>query len=428
MFMRTIRFASSLLIPFVLLLTACEAIAPTPTPTPVPLSPPQHVESAFQWLETHAMLQDNVDWDALRRDTAGIIANANTTAETIPAICLALQHLQDGNAWLLIPGLEVPNFYTGYYTLYPEDKIIIQIDPASPAEKAGLRVGDVIEKIDGLPPKPAPDFAHYPPCNMEAIAANTQEHLTLLRNGEFVQVVVEKVKLTSGKDIYNRPNGRRSDAKASGIGYMELTLDSGHSQYPGDVQTIMRKLDQTPVCGWVIDLRRNSGGDIWSYIAAVGPILGEGELGGFVYLDGTREAWAYHAGKVFWNNEYRYESAVDGPIYKPKRVTPVALLASPATQAAAELVLVAFQGRMGVRTFGESTRGLPTLVTHTNLSDGSSVFVSGADSYDRDGKIYNSSISPDVTVATNWSQFGTAQDPVINAATGWLQSQSDCMS
>jgi hypothetical protein len=124
--MRTVRYASNLLILFALLLSACGAIAPTPTPTPVPLPPPQHVESAYQWLEAHAMLKDNVDWDALRRDTAGIIANAQTTADTLPAICLALQRLQDGNAWILVPGLEVPNFYTGYYTLYPQDKIIIQ--------------------------------------------------------------------------------------------------------------------------------------------------------------------------------------------------------------------------------------------------------------------------------------------------------------
>lgn len=425
--MRTIRFASNLLILFALLLTACEAIAPTPTPTPVPLSPLQHAESAFQWLETHAMLKDNVDWNALRRDTASIVANAQTTAATIPAICLALQHLQDGNAWLLVPGLEVPNFYTGYYALYPDDKIIVRIDPDSPAEKAGLRVGDVIEKVDGLPPKPAMDSARYPPCNTEAFNANTQEHLTLLRNGEFIQVVVEKVKLTSGNDIYNRPNGRRLDAKAGGVGYIELTLDSGHSQYPGDVQKIMRKVDRTPVCGWVIDLRRNGGGDIWSYIAAVGPILGEGDLGGFVYPDGTRETWAYRDGKVFWNNEYRDESAVDGLIYKLKRVTPVALLVSPVTQAAAELVLVAFRGRSDTRTFGEPTRGLPTLVTHTGLSDGSSIFVSGANSYDRNGKIYSSSIFPDVTIATDWSQFGTSQDPVINAAVGWLQSRPACV-
>ncbi|MFI8817948.1 hypothetical protein ACIGWV_41730, partial [Streptomyces sp. NPDC055082] len=29
-------------------------------------------------------------------------------------------------------------------------------------------------------------------------------------------------------------------------------------------------------CGWVVDLRHNSGGDMWGPLASVGPILGNG--------------------------------------------------------------------------------------------------------------------------------------------------------
>jgi C-terminal processing protease CtpA/Prc len=162
-------------------------------------------------------------------------------------------------------------------------------------------------------------------------------------------------------------------------------------------------------------------------MAGVGPILGEGELGGFEYLDGTREAWTYRDGEVLWNHEYRYESDVDGSIYKPKHVTPVALLVSPATQAAGELMLVAFQGRPNIRSFGEPTRGLPTLVTHTVLSDGSVLYASGANSFDRNGTVYSGPIAPDAVVETDWSHFGTDQDPVILAAADWLHSQSACV-
>jgi C-terminal processing protease CtpA/Prc len=161
-------------------------------------------------------------------------------------------------------------------------------------------------------------------------------------------------------------------------------------------------------------------------MAAVGPILGEGDLGGFEYTDGKREAWTYRNGEVFWNEEYRYESEIDGSMYKPKRVTPVALLVSPATQAAGELMLVAFQGRPDIRSFGEPTRGLPTLITYTVLSDGSTIFVSGANSFDRNGTLYSGPIQPDVLVETDWSKFGTELDPVVQAAVDWLHSQSSC--
>jgi C-terminal processing protease CtpA/Prc len=214
---------------------------------------------------------------------------------------------------------------------------------------------------------------------------------------------------------------------ASGIGYIELPYETGaHQSYPSDAQQVIKKIDTSPVCGWIIDVRRNSGGDIWSYLAAVGPILGEGELGGFAYLDGTREAWAYRDGQVFWNDNRRDESFIDGAIYTPKRVTPVALLIGPATQAAGELLVVAFQGRPDVRSFGEPTRGLPTLHTHTGLSDGATLFASGAFSFDRNGVTYDGPISPNVRAETDWSQFGTQQDPAVQAAQAWLSSQATC--
>jgi hypothetical protein len=52
------------------ILSACSSIAPVPTSTPVPLPPAQYLESALQWLETHAMMRDNVDWSSLRNEAA----------------------------------------------------------------------------------------------------------------------------------------------------------------------------------------------------------------------------------------------------------------------------------------------------------------------------------------------------------------------
>jgi C-terminal processing protease CtpA/Prc len=324
--------------------------------------------------------------------------------------------------------LETPNFFTGYYTLYPDNQVIIKVDPDSPAEKAGLQVGDRIEQVNGHAPIPYEEMDAYPPCNVKRIDTSTEEHLVIDRNGQSMQLAVERVTLTAGVDPYLPPTGQRFGEDPGSIGYIELNTESGtHLEYATDVQKLMRTADKTPVCGWIVDLRRNQGGDIWSYIAAVGPILGEGDLGGFEYTDGTREGWAYRDGEVFWNNEYRYESDLDGSMYEPKQVTPVALLIGPATQAAGELILVAFQGRADVRSFGEPTRGLPTLIIHTELSDGSVLFVSGANSFDRNGNIYGSSIASDVPITIDWSKFGTEQDPVILAAMDWLQSQSACM-
>lgn len=158
--------------------------------------------------------------------------------------------------------------------------------------------------------------------------------------------------------------------------------------------------DQPADCGWIVDLRRNVGGNIWSFLATVGPILGPGELGGFVCRDGRREGWSYQDGEVRWNGERRGESEVEGAVYT-MAPRPVALLISPGTAQADETTLVVFLGRPATHLFGEPTTGVPFLADHTTLSDAAEVFVSGARSYDRTGAIYDRPITPDERVATD---------------------------
>lgn len=426
------KFLLPQLLTLSLLLAACAPnLTNTPIPTSAPLSPAQHLESALQWIQTHAVMAKNVDWVATRKEIAELVPNPKTDADTYPGICLALRRLRDANAWFLAPDVVSSNLYTGYNALYPEYQAVYSVIPDGPAEKAGLHVGDVIQTVNGDAPKPNNPDNLPPPCNTEALDTSTQEHLSVLRDGQLLQFTIDKVSWDFNS--YPQPTGKRLGTDASGIGYIELSPNGGETYYPGNVQLLMKKIDTSPVCGWIIDLRRNSWGNIWSYIAAAGPILGEGEVGGFVYPDGVREAWTYRDGQVFWNGNRREESNFDGAggnifgaVYTPKRVMPVAVLIGPVTQAAGELMMIAFQGRTNMRSFGEPTRGLPTLLIHTELSDGTTIFVSGAFSYDRNGAIYDGPITPDVPTETDWAQFGTEKDPTVQAAQAWLTSQSSC--
>lgn len=44
-------------------------------------------------------------------------------------------------------------------------------------------------------------------------------------------------------------------------------------------------------CGWVADLRRNSGGNMWGMLPGLQPLLGEGKVGAFVNRKGSRLRW-----------------------------------------------------------------------------------------------------------------------------------------
>jgi hypothetical protein len=46
---------------------------------------------------------------------------------------------------------------------------------------------------------------------------------------------------------------------------------------------------------------------------------------------------------------------------------------------------------------------------------------------DRTGRTYDGSLLPDQPVAIDWSEVGTSDDPVLQAAIAWLSTEEDCL-
>jgi len=418
--MSTFRLLICMIMVLLPVLSACAGLIPTAEPQP----PREYLENALNWIQTHAVFGEDVDWVEVRREAFALAPDPRNIAGTYPAIRLTLRHLNDGYASLDLPMADQPKTNMGLWAISPQN-VVITVDPGGPAERAGVRVGDVIKLINYNLPKTLRDNPAFSELDY---GGHSQVHLTLLRIGQAqpIEVMVDPTVDSPGYQV--KPTGRVWGAEPNGVGYIELPGYGGYPPtYPGFAHELMRKLDRTPLCGWIIDVRRIGGGNLWSYLAAIGPILGEGDVGGFVYSDDTHESWSYRDGEVFWAEAERDESLVQSGIYKPRRsMLPVALLTGPATIAAGELVIVAFEGREKTRTFGEPTRGLPTLSMHTPLSDGAQIFVSGAFGTDRSGNTYKGPILPDESVKIDWAHLGTDQDPVILAAMDWLKTQSEC--
>src|SRR5262245_14914382 len=79
------------------------------------------------------------------------------------------------------------------------------------------------------------------------------------------------------------------------IGYVRVSAFSGSGDeafaFAQSIQSSIATADRDELIGWIVDLRANSGGNMWPMVAGVGPILGEGSLGYFIDPIGNEQLW-----------------------------------------------------------------------------------------------------------------------------------------
>jgi C-terminal processing protease CtpA/Prc len=362
---------------------------------------------------------DEIDWASLRSGAFALAGNAQTTPDTYPAIRLALSQLGDQHSFFqtpeeakLLSQARIKNL--GLIAEYPGG-VIMQVYPGGPAELAGLHAGDIIEAVNGEPIQPD----ERRPL-LVAIDHSSQTRLTIKPNGQdqLLEIALDPTEYS----IEGLPQGT---LLSDNIGYIELPQFLGGDEiaYAETVQEIIQASDEQGACGWVVDIRRNRGGNVWLMLAGIGPLLGEGDAGWFIDKAGVKEIWSYRDGKALLNNETM--ASINSYALKTT-LPPVAVLTGPLTASSGEMILISFRGRPNTRSFGEATLGVPTANFSKELSDGAMLILTVAWEADRTGQIYKDRIQPDEFVDIDWAVFGTEQDAVIQAAVDWLQTQSGC--
>jgi carboxyl-terminal processing protease len=362
--------------------------------------PSVYFRVAFFIIQRNALMRDRVDWVAVRSEADRLLQGARSTRDTYPAIQLVLQRLGDHHSHLALPetvrAMRAGSSLTlGLTAIWPEC-IVAAVSPGGPAERSGVRAGDVVEAVDGEPP------AHV--LGVVLLPRGRPVILRLRRRGSAeaatVHLVPQVVPVNQPATI------RRLE---DGLGYIDIPgVVGGGDSFDSDAVAAIRRIDTTPICGWVVDLRRNVGGNMWPMLHAVRPILGEAN------------PFTYRYGKAPWANHV---------VYSLKRPAPaIAVLTSRLTVSSGELLAVAFQGPPTTRTFGEPTCGLSTSNLDVPLVDGAVLVVTTSRAADRTGREYDGPIQPDLHVETDWARIGADDDPVIRAAASWLREQAQCQA
>ena len=151
--------------------------------------------------------------------------------------------------------------------------------------------------------------------------------------------------------------------------------------------------DHPDARGVIVDLRNNTGGNMYPMIASISPLLPEGIVLQFKSRKQTTPVSLDYVTRS-------YEIAADD-IRKFPASTPVAVLTDEKTGSSGEATLICFLGLDNVKTFGHPTAGYPSgNVTHT-LSDGYLFAITRSAELSRTGELFcEDPINPDVNTET----------------------------
>ena len=165
-------------------------------------------------------------------------------------------------------------------------------------------------------------------------------------------------------------------------------------------------LDGLPdeLTGAVIDLRGNTGGNMYPMTASVHRFIGDGE--NMLRFRSRKRTQAIPLSYVL-----RIQGVEERPLYD----CPVALLTDSLTASSGEALLICFRGLDNVRTFGGSTAGYASANVPIPMSDGSHLVITTSCDMARTDEVFcDDPIAPDVFTETP-----------LDDALAWIASLTD---
>ncbi len=253
-----------------------------------------------------------------------------------------------------------------------DDNLITVVSPIedTPGERAGLKSGDKILKVDGM------EFLAE---NMDKAVKhmkgepNTKVVLTIMRGSKFgnnetfeVEIIREIIRLITVK----------SSVIEDDIGYMNLTSFDEISY--DEFRTELENLKNQNIKGLILDIRNNPGGllDICAKIAD--DLLGEGDI---VYTETKDGKRSYLRSK---------KSMVDYPLV---------LLVNEGSASASEILAGAIKDHKRGLIIGETTFGKGVVQRIKDLNDGTGLKLTISEFFTPNGsQIHGIGVEPDIIV------------------------------
>jgi len=251
---------------------------------------------------------------------------------------------------------------------------VVSVLPGSPAEKAGVRAGDLIDRVEGSATR---EFSVVQIQRMLAGAPGTTVKLYVVREqrGEPEAITLTRV-------ILNYPPvvAKMVD---EGDGYLRvLTFEKGKAK---QIAAKLKELEASGARKIILDLRNCAGGDVQEAIDTASLFLDKGLI---TYLSGQR---------------YPRQDITAHPTDSVCNL-PLAVLINQSTAGPAELIASAVLGNKRGEVVGVRSFGMGVLQKTIPVGDGSGLLLSVAKYYGPDGKAINDNgVTPSVVQSSSAS-------------------------
>jgi carboxyl-terminal processing protease len=252
----------------------------------------------------------------------------------------------------------------------PHVVVVAPID-GSPADRAGLRAGDIILRVSGQ------DVTDWPLAKVaEQISGRTGTKVNLTvqdpHNGKTRQVAVVRASVKMHEVTWQ---------KIPGTSFAHLRVASFDNGVTKDLRSALREIQEQNLKGVILDLRNNPGGLLDEAVGVASQFLGDGVVLQAKDAKGKLSPVPVEKGGVATN-------------------TAVVVLINEGSASAAEIVAGALQDNHRADLVGQTTFGTGTVLQEFKLSDGSALLLAVEEWLTPKGQsFWHKGVTPDFPVA-----------------------------